>query len=200
MASFDVKSLFTQIPLKETIDICVNELFRDIDSRKVGELDLLTVDYKGKHSYFTKKHFRKLLEWAALDMHFLFNSTLYKQVDGVAMGSPLGPTLANAFMCYWEDKWLSDCPTSFKPLVYRRYVDDIFLVFSTPDHPNLFLEYLNSKHPNIKFTCELEENNCLPFLDVKITRTPSNFTTSVYRKPTFTGLLSKFQAFSPRIL
>jgi hypothetical protein len=199
MATFDVKSLFTQIPLNETIDICVNELFKYLDGSKEDEMDLLTVDYKGKHSYFTKKDFKKMLELASLDMHFIFNSTLYKQVDGVAMGSPLGPTLANAFMCYWEEKWLSDCPTSFKPLMYRRYVDDIFLIFSSPEHHIPFLQYLNSQHPNIEFTCEIEQNCSLPFLDVRITRDQSNLTTSLYRKPTFTGLLSKFSAFSPML-
>ena len=197
IASFDVKSLFTQIPLNETIDICVNELFKDLDSRKEGEMDLLTVDYKGKHSYFTKKDFKQMMKLACLDMHFLFNGSLYKQVDGMAMGSPLGPTLANAFMCYWEEKWLKNCPISFKPLTYKRYVDDTFLIFSSPDHPALFLEYMNSQHPNISFTCEIEQNRSLSFLDVNITRGDSNFSTSLYRKPTFTGLLSKFSAFSP---
>ena len=130
-------------------------------------------------------------------MNFLFNGTLYKQVDGVAMGSPLGPTLANAFMCYWEEKWLNNCPAAFKPSTYRRYVDDIFLIFSSPEHPALFLEYLNSQHRNIGFTSEIEQDGSLSFLDVKITRGLSNFSTSLYRKPTFTGLLSKFSAFSP---
>ena len=197
LATFDVKSLFTQIPLQETIDICVEQLFKDLECGKDGQMDLLTVDYKGKHSYFTKKDFKKMLELASLDMHFLFNSTLYKQVDGVAMGSPLGPTLANAFMCYWEEKWLKSCPTSFKPLLYRRYVDDILLIFSSPDHVTLFLDYLNSQHPNIEFTSEIEKDCSLPFLDLNITRDGSNLSTSLYRKPTFTGLLSKFFAFSP---
>ena len=138
----------------------------------------------------------KMLPLASLDMHFIFNGTLYKQVDGVAMGSPLGPTLANAFMCYWEE---SDCPASFKPLTYHIYVDDIFLIFSPPEHPALFLEYLNSQQPNIKLTCEIEHSRSLPFLDVNITRGDSKLSTSLYHKPTFTGLLTKFSAFSPML-
>ena len=129
-------------------------------------------------------------------MHFLFNDILYKQVDGVAMGSPLGPTLANAFMCHWEEKWLRNCPASFKPVLYRRYVDDTFLIFDSPHQIDLFLNYLNSQHENIEFTCDKESDSRLPFLDINVTR-GDTFSTSIYRKHTFTGLLSKFSSFCP---
>ena len=59
----------------------------------------------------------------------MFNGVYYSQIDGVAMGSPLGPTLANLFLAYHEENWLNDCPIQFKPTYYRRYVDDIFLMF-----------------------------------------------------------------------
>ena len=59
----------------------------------------------------------------------LFDQLFYKQHDGVAMGSPLGPTLANFFLCYPEKSWLQSCPSEFKPVIYRRYVDDAFLIF-----------------------------------------------------------------------
>ena len=152
--------------------------------------------YKGNDSYFYPKDLKKLLELAILDMHFLFNDILYKQVDGVAMGSPLGPTLANAFMCHWEEKWLRNCPASFKPVLYRRYVDDTFLIFDSPHQIDLFLNYLNSQHENIEFTCDKESDSRLPFLDINVTR-GDIFSTSIYRKPTFTGLLSKFSSFCP---
>ena len=44
------------------------------------------------------------------------------------MGSPLGPSLANAFLCNYQMKWLNDCPKKFKPVFYKGYVDDIFFV------------------------------------------------------------------------
>ena len=71
------------------------------------------------------------------------------------MGSPLGPFLANILLSFHETKWLKDCPAHFKPLHYLRYVDDSFVVFGLRDHIIPFLEYLNSKHPNIKFTYEI---------------------------------------------
>ena len=59
----------------------------------------------------------------------------------------------------------------FKPVYYRRYVDNIFVLFCWPDHLEKFKSYLNSKHRNIRFTCGKEQNNSVPFLEVLITRT-----------------------------
>ena len=116
---------------------------------------------------------------------------------GVAMGSLLGPALANIFMCSFESKWFRDCPNDLKPVFYRRYIDDIFVLFSTPDHADKFREYLPSKHPNINFFIEKEEDYRLPFLDIKIFRENDKFATSVYRKKTFSGVYTNFKCFIP---
>ena len=65
---------------------------------------------------------------------FLFLTSLYCQIDGVAMGSPLGPTLENAFFCHYKKEWLHSCPVEFKPKLYKRYVDDIFVLLQSRDH------------------------------------------------------------------
>ena len=104
---------------------------------------------------------------------FNFEIKIYKQIDEVAMGSPLDPTLANAFLCFHQQIWLNECPDEFKPAYYRRYVDDIFVLFRSPDHLEKFKNYLISKYRNIRFTCEKEQNNSMPFLDVLITRASS---------------------------
>ena len=117
---------------------------------------------------------------------------------GVAMGSLLGPALANIFMCSFESKWFRDCPNDLKPVFYRRYIDDIFVLFSTPDHADKFREYLPSKHPNINFFIDKEEDYRLPFLDIKIFRENDKFATSVYRKKTFSGVYSNFKSFIPK--
>ena len=113
------------------------------------------------------------------------------------MGSPLGPTLANIFLCYYENKWLQDCPSQYKPTHYRRYVDDTFLLFRTESQIPQFLDYLNNKHQNIRFTSETEENNSISFLDVTIKKEQNTFTTSIYRKKTFTGLGTNFLSYMP---
>ena len=146
---------------------------------------------------FDKKKFKKILELSVKDNIFLFNNKLYSQVDGVAMGSPLGPTLANIFMCYYEKQWLEDCPIDFKPVWYRRYVDDTFLLFKKEEHVDAFLDFLNTRHRNIKFTVEKENNCVLSFLDVNVTRKNNCFETSVFRKKTFTGLGMNFSSSIP---
>ena len=90
--------LFTNVPLDETIDITVNKLF--------GK--------KKKYEGFNRDQFRKLLSLAVKNSFFLFNDKYYEQIDGVAMGSPLGPTIANIFLCYWEEIWIK----KFRPEYY----------------------------------------------------------------------------------
>ena len=181
MASFDINSLFTNVPLDETINICVKKLF----------------GRKNKFKGYSKEDFKKLLCFAVKDSFFLFNGSYYEQVDGVAMGSPLGPTLANIFLCYWEEIWIQKCPNQFRPIYYNRYMDDTFVLFSSQDHVLKFHKYLNSRHANMTFTFEIEQNNQLAFLDVLVTRAENAFTTSLYRKPTFSGLYSNFDSFMP---
>ena len=100
-----------------------------------------------------------------------------------------------AFLAHYEQIWLNDCPDEFKPVYYKRYVDDIFVLFRSPHHLEKFNEYLNTKHANIKFTSEKEVNGSLPFLDVLISRNKEGFTTTVYHKPTFSGVYSNFNSF-----
>ena len=68
------------------------------------------------------------------------------------MSSPLGPTLANIFLCQYKKIWFNQCPSQFKLVIYRRYVDDIFLLFKFKEQLKLFVNYMNSKHKNIKST------------------------------------------------
>ena len=120
---------------------------------------------------------------------------MYSTIYGV--GSPLGPLFANIFMCFHEKSWLHNCPSVFKPLLYRRYADDYFLLFKSLNHVPLFLSYFNRQHPNISFTSELEKDGKLLFLDVEISHSNGKFSTSVYPKPTFTGLFTNFHSFIP---
>ena len=111
------------------------------------------------------------------------------------MGSPLGPTLANAFLCHYEKEWLDNCPIHFKPVIYKRYVDDIFVLFSSKEHLQLFVDYMNKQHKCLKFTSEAENDNSFSFLDIKITRHNQQFKTSVYRKPTFSGVFTHYESY-----
>ena len=81
MASFDVESLLTNITLQETINLCADILFND----------------KPNIDEFTKTNFHELLTVTLSETLILFNNEYYKQIDGVEMGSPLGPTLGQYF-------------------------------------------------------------------------------------------------------
>ena len=78
-------------------------------------------------------------------------------------------------------------------------MDDTFLIFNSPDDVKKFYNYINSRHANMNFTFEIENNNCLPFLDILISRENNRFNTTVYRKPTFSGLYSNFSSFMPML-
>ena len=103
--------------------------------------------------------------------HLIFNGQYYDQIDGVAMGSPLGPVLANIFMCHFEEKWVLN--NNARPSVWFRYVDETFTATQ-------FLHYLNNCHANIKFTVEFEENSTIPFLDILIKRHNHTFSDDIY--------------------
>ena len=181
MASLDVESLFTNVPLDETVKICIDELFKSD----------MTV------SGLNKKEMFEMVLLTLKESIILFDNKYYSQIDGVAMGSPLGPTLANIFLCYHESNWLKNCPRNFKPIYYKRYVDDTFVLLNKPEHAQFFLGYINKKHKKIKFSTETELNGLLSFRDVKIFRENENFVTSVFRKNTSSGVYTNFINFIP---
>ena len=111
------------------------------------------------------------------------------------MGSPLGPTMANIFVGYYEAKLFS---TIERPIVYTRYVDDTFVVFSDVTQKENFEKNLNVLHRCLKFTSEVEAENKLPFLDVLVDKQDGRFFTRVFRKPTFTGEYTKWDSFCDR--
>ena len=147
LVSYNVTSLFTNIPLQKTIDIGKNLIFNHNPNLNI-----------------TKKELNKLFLFATSQTHFIFNSTFYNQIDGVAMGSPLAPVLANIFMGFHESKWLNEYNLN-KPKFYLRYVDDILAAFDNEQDSLNFLDFLNNRHPNIKFTIEKQINHSITFLE-----------------------------------
>ena len=130
-------------------------------------------------------------------VEFSFGDYMFKQTDGVAMGSPLGPVLANIFVGYQESRLFQSIMHQL-PEWYKRYVDDTFGILNRYSAANSFLDTLNNLHPSLKFTCEYDKDDKLPFLDVLVHKEDTTFMTCVYRKPTFTGLCTRFDAFSAR--
>ena len=122
IVSYDVTSLFTNIPLQESIDIAINLIFNHNPNLNI-----------------TKKELKKLFLFATSQTHFIFNSKFYNQIDGVAMGSPLAPVLANIFMGFYESKWLNEYNLN-KPNFCLRYVNNVLAVFDNEQDSLNFLD------------------------------------------------------------
>ena len=104
MTSLDVDSLFTNVLLDETIEICVNELFKS--HQTVSDLN--------------KQQVLNMLSLTTKVNIILFDQKYYSQIDGVVMSNPLGPTFSNILLCHHETTWLKSCPKAFKPVYYKR--------------------------------------------------------------------------------
>ena len=79
------------------------------------------------------------------------------------MSSPLGVTLPNAFLVYFEKNWSQNCPSDLKPYYYQQFVD-IFLLFTPPKHLEAFQNFLNGWQANMSITIEREKQTDCPFL------------------------------------
>ena len=179
MFSLDVSSLFTSVPLHETI-IYICDYIESNDF----EIGIPVVQL------------RELLTLCTYNIQFMFNDSIYRQKDGVAMGSPLGPLLADIFMSKIERGNLQSSISNFAS--YNRYVDDIVCFMPKDSSLSSILNTFNGAHPNIKFTIETEGDEMLSFLDVHlIRREDGSLKRRVFRKSTWNGQYIHFDSFTP---
>ena len=158
--SYDVESLFTNVPVMETIDYILDEIY-----------------VKKKLPHLCKRSlFKKLLLKLTCDGIFMFNDKFYKQKNGCTMGGPLSVILSNIFMTKLERKVV----LPVKPAFYKRYVDDI-ITRRKKNQPDKLLSRLMNFHPKIKFTVEVNPEK---FLDTRlIFKHDGVCETRVFRKP-----------------
>ena len=170
IASLDVESLFTNVPIDPTIQIIIEHSYNHptIPPPKIPSEIL-----------------RQLLELCTKEAPFRCpEGKLYLQIEGVAMGSPLGPTFANFYMGDLEKRVFED--PEQKPVIYARYVDDIFVQIES-EAKLIALKQLFQSNSALNFTYELNVNNKLPFLDILVDTNNNTFHTTVYHKPTDHG-------------
>ena len=180
MVSFDVVSLFTNVPLSETIELIADRIYTEDNPNAAP---------------FNRDIFKKLMFLATLGI-FMLNDRLYKQIDGVTMGSPLGPTLTNFFLGHLEEKIFAQ-NSSAAPKLYLRYIDDVYAIFDDNNSCTSFISILNSQHKDIKFTVE-KATKTLSFLDVEINITDNGFESWVWRKKTNTGVILNYNTICPK--
>ena len=177
LVSFDVVSLFTNVPLKRTVNVILDRIYKD----KVIETKL------------RKSTLKKLILDCCTKTTFSFNNKLYDQIDGVCMGSSLGPVLANIIMTELEKRILPSLIESGTIKSYMRYVDDTLVLIKESEIQNV-LDRFNSFDSNLKFTVDTFEDGNVHFLDISVL---PNGVTDVYSKPTNTGLYSHYESYIP---
>ena len=182
MVSYDVKALFTSVPIKPALDVIKKLLKEDpgLQSR----------------TSMSTQHIMDLLKFCLSSTYFTFRGKFYEQVEGAAMGSPISPIVANLFMENFEIRALQSSPNP--PSLWKRFVDDTFVIMKK-GHREEFLTHLNSMDKNMQFTAEEPgPEGSLPFLDVLITPDhEGNLNTTVYRKPTHTDQYLHWDSFHP---
>ena len=139
-----MSALFTSVPIDPALKVIKDLLVKDptLKDRAVIGIDDIILS---KNTYFS------------------FQGQFFEQVEGAAMGSPVGPIVANLYMEYLEQKALSTAP--HPPRFRCRYVDDTFVIHKEASKQG-FLQHINSVDPAIKFTVEdNKEDGSIPFLD-----------------------------------
>ena len=171
--SFDVKALFTSVPIQPAIQIIKKLLEED---QGLKQRTSMSVD-----------HIVCLLEFCLRSTYFTFKGRFYEQQEGAAVGSPISPIVANLYMEDLETKAIQSSPNP--PSFWRRFVDDTLTIMKSSQVES-FLNHLNSIDHHIQFTKEESRpDGSMPFLDILITpKEDGSLSTTVYRKPTHTDL------------
>ncbi|BHF84547.1 hypothetical protein SprV_0902769800 [Sparganum proliferum] len=177
MVSFDVTSLFTSIPQDlaiETIELLLQSKYDETEDR-TGRAQVLQLLKFCHRTYFT------------------FDRTIYEQVKGTPMGSPISGFIAEAVLQRLESLVFQHR----KPKFWVRYVDCTFVVIDR-DQLLTFKERLNAVFPDTQFTEEEEQNNQLVFLDVLVCRKDcGGLKTKAFRKATNTMQVLNFNSNHP---
>ena len=170
--SYDVSAFFTSVSIDPALNIISDLLEKD---DKLQDRTVLLV-----------QNIIQLLGFCLHNIYFSFQNKLYEQVEGVAMGSPVSPAVANLYMEHFEREVLQSA--SNPPRHWFRYVDNAFAI-QQQAHKQGFLEYINSIDPAIKFTMGGNQGNgAIPFLDTLVTPEADNsLSITVYYKPTHTN-------------
>ena len=168
LISFDIVDLYTNIPVAETLRILRTNLINTnkLDINNINEL-------------------MHILELVLDQNYFTHNNQIFRQQNGLAMGSPLSGLLADIYLNNFENSFiLTDNKHKNNIIFYGRYVDDTFLIYKdTQRQINNLHNHLNNINNKMQFTLESEDNGKLNFLDLTVTKDNNKkLQTNIYRK------------------
>ncbi len=184
--SYDVVSLFTKTPIRQSLEVIQLRLTNDKTLKKRMKLSVDDI--------------MRLLKFALEPTYFRFGGEFYQQQIGVAMGSPVSPIVVNLYMEELEQQIIASALAECKPISWKCYVDDILCIVKKGQAESL-QNHMNTvdKTGSIKFTREEEVDRSMPFLDAKFTaRADGSIASVVYRKKTHTDQYLNFAFHHPK--
>lgn len=182
MVSFDIISLFTNIPVSLAMDIVVEQW-----------------DEISTHTNIPKRLFLGMLRHCMIDAnYFVFNGVYYKQIFGMPMGNALSSVIADIVTSRLLMTTLNRL--SYEPKIVCKYVDDIFTILPLSSIEETLLT-LNSFHPRLQCTIEKEVDGKIPYLDVLVLRNRHNtgIHTDWYRKSICSNRILNYYTHHPKI-
>lgn len=161
-------------------------MLKEVD-RRFGEIE--------GHTALDKDELTRLLSFCLTSGYFQFEGDSYIQLEGVAMGSPISPIVADIVMQRALESIMSNSP--LRIIFIKKYVDDLLVAIHVDDVQHV-LEKFNDFHPRIQFTLEEEVENKLPYLDMLLHRSPDGLIKSVwYSKPCSSQRMLNYHSVHP---
>jgi hypothetical protein len=169
--TLDIKDMYVNLPveeIKKTIQFWLN---KNNSNNKDKNEELM-----------------QLLNIIMNQNYFQYEEKIFQPQKGIAMGSPISGSMAEAYLQYTETMHVKHWLENGEILVYKRYVDDILIIYNKDktDEQTL-LAHVNKVDKNLQFKITKEENNTIQYLDISIYRNEKSIRISIYRKPTETG-------------
>ncbi|XP_075158034.1 uncharacterized protein LOC142231304 [Haematobia irritans] len=182
LVSFDVISLFTNIPIHTAIQIIMKKWDIINDITKIP-----------------RSKFLEILKFCLMDNnYFIFDNHVYKQVFGMPMGNPPSPTIADIVLDNLLDEALTELREKNIHIKHiSKYVDDILAIIKM-DETDEILKVFNSYHTKLQFTIEMEHNKQIAYLDTKLHHRENEIKFDWFSKETSSGRIINFNSTQPR--
>jgi len=175
----DIKDLYVNIPIDKAINTTKTQLAKNNNSKTTNQIT-------------------SLLDTTLKQNSFKFQDQIYQPDTGAAMGSPISGTIAKVFLHHLEEAHIKHLLNTNRITFYNRYADDILIIYdSTRTTYESILQYTNGIHNNMQLEPTTETNSRINYLYLLITRNPTKFGISIFRKPTSTDTTINFYSNNP---
>jgi hypothetical protein len=179
LVKFDIKDLYVNIPVTETLNIIKTKLLQNNDTQIAHQVLILLKEVLSQN-YFTFQH------------------RIYQPKQGIATGSPISGIIAEIFLQHFEDTSIKHLLDTKNLAFYTRYVNDILIIYDMTRTCSRTIDtYINNIHSNIKPNPTYEKHGSIDYLDLTITRKHKQLEVDIYRKPTSTDTTINFHSNHP---